>query len=113
MTSNQELYQKILKNHKCLVKYYPYRTGDGGENIISTNSLHKDCDYELKNIVDLMIGLGSALAGNTVRDNKCAVEVIVDGIDFPIYFVFFDFRYYITREIISENEGKNIHWDLI
>lgn len=107
-----ELLELILKNYKRLVTYYPYRTGGYGlENVIASTDNHNSeyADQYLKNFVNLMVQLGASAAGYR-NDNKTAVEVQVDGLDYPIYFYKYDGKYTITKRIDSEHEGTKINW---
>lgn len=109
--TNEEIIQKIKSNHKTLVAYYPYRTGGHGtENeIAETDNFNgKSYDEDLKNLVNLMVQLGAAAGYRP--DNKTAVELEVDGIDFPVYCYMYDGSYHITKKIDSEPGAQKIHW---
>jgi hypothetical protein len=115
MIRDQELLDKIFNNHKMLISYYPYKTGGhGDDNVVAKtdNWSGNQYDYAIKNFVLNIIQLGAALAGRKSGDNKTAVELRVDGIDFPIYCYYYDGLCSITKEIKSEHEPIEIHWVL-
>lgn len=100
-----DLLNKIYKNPKRLVGYYPYPTG-GFEFIAETDdSGHKEYDYQLKNFVHLMVLVG-ALAAERYLDNKTAVAFEVDGIDYLLYAVQYDGRYSICKRVNKEFEER-------
>jgi hypothetical protein len=70
-----------------------------GEVIAETYNYNgQEYNETLKNIVNLMVQLGAVAAGRS-NDNKIAVEVKVDGLNYPVYFCKKDNRFCITKEI--------------
>ncbi len=112
---NKILYNKILKNSKTLVAYYPYPTASMGSPIAETDNHNSDFNnQELRNIVDLMVNLGSCVAGLRPT-NKIAIEVRVEGLDFPVFFCSKDNRFTICKEIKQKDniEPIKILWFLV
>lgn len=102
--------------YKRIVHYYPYPTGgDGLDNIIyEIDRSHKfgtPFAQAMKNFISATIQLGASIAGGK-NDNKTAVKLEVEGIDFPIYLYKYDNSCYITKAIRSEAEGYPIHWNM-
>lgn len=110
--TNEEIIQKIKSNHKTLVAYYPYPTGGNGvsNEIAETDNFNgRKYDEDLKNLVNLMVQLGASVAGYRA-DNKTAVQLEVDGIDFPVYCYMYDGGFHITKQVWSEPGAQKIHW---
>ena len=110
---NSKILKLIKTNSKSLRAYYPYPTGGNGLSnvIVETSGLSpKKYNHELKNIINLLIQLGASVAGYN-NDNKTAVKINVDGLDFPIYCYKYDGKFVITKEI-NYNRSKEIkiHW---
>ena len=104
--NNKELLSHILKNRRWVTTYYPYPTGGyGTENIIvSTDNFNGNTyDEPLRNMVALTIKLGAIGAGCST-DNKTAVKVEVEGLDFPVYFIQYDGKYYLSKEVHCKSE---------
>jgi len=97
-----DLLAKIYKNAKTLIKYYPYPTHGFNSGLIAeTSGFNEDTDYQLKNFVCLMVALGATLAGYHV-DNKTAVALDIEGIDYLIYACQYDGTYSLCKEVNTE-----------
>lgn len=99
--TNEQIYEIFLKNRKVITAYFPYYvTGKSLDDRICYTSNYNGeiVDEQLRNIICNMILIG-ALNALISSDNKTAVEVNVDGLDFPIYLVRYDSHYYITKGI--------------
>jgi hypothetical protein len=105
--TNEEILQKILSGNKKLTAYYTYPTRGAGEQIFETNNWNRGSyDEPLKNVINLGVQLGAAVASCRV-DNKTAVRVEVEGLDFPVYFRRFDGMYCISTDV-SRRSGQEI-----
>jgi len=114
MKNNEEVLDLIIKNSKSLKAFYTYPTAGCGD-VIAETSIHngKEFDHNLKNLINLTVQLGAAAAG-CGNDNKIAVKVIVDQLDYPVYFCKKDGRYCITKDVnaMDKQEPIKINWSL-
>ena len=112
-----DLLEKILRNEKRIVAFYSYPTGGhGSENEIASTSRDygDECNHWLRNFIEITIQLGASLAGQSRNDNKNAVELEIEDINFPIFFYQYDGTCYITSAIRS-NAGATktkINWNI-
>lgn len=113
--TKEEVLEKILKGYKSIVAYYPYPTGGLGTENEVIRIKHSDEDMQrlvYYNLITVMVQLGAASVGSR-NDNKTAVKVKVDGLDFPVYFVKYDGECYITTEInIRRSQEVKAHWNV-
>lgn len=114
MKTNEKVLDIILKNYKTITAFYHYPTAGCGEVIAETYDYNGQTYNEtLRNIINLTVHLGAVAAGRS-NDNKIAVEVKVDGLDYPVYFCKKDARYCITKEInpMDKQEPIKIRYSL-
>lgn len=96
---NTEILQKILSGNKKLVAYYPYPARGFYETIAETDNWNgNQYDEPLKNFINLCVLLGANAAGRRRIDNKTAVKMEVEGLDFPVYLRRYDGCYGIYKE---------------
>lgn len=111
--NNAEILQKILSGHKKLVAYYPYPArGFDGEIAATDNHNGNQYDELLKNFINLCIQLGAALADRKI-DNKTAVKMEVEGLDFPVYLRKTNGYYGILKEALPGDKIEiPISWNI-
>lgn len=121
--TNEEIISKILTNYKTIREYFIYPTRIKNEadiilqikqsGSIKGESLSEEAVEEeaLRNLINVIVQLGAAAASGR-PDNKTAVKVEVEDLDFPIYFVRKDTFYSIVKEIKSESEGIKLNWKI-
>ncbi len=102
---NKELFEKIIKSQKTLVNYYPYPSSGHGDVIAETCDYRSNFDIGVKSIIDLMVQLGAEAADKSA-DNKTAVEVKVEGLDYNVFFCRKDGRYCVTTKVNAMDGQK-------
>ncbi len=93
------------------IAYYSYPTGTVGTSYIaSERRVEENYSTEVNlnnnnvvNVVDIQLNKALKMLGFK-RDNKEAVMCEVEGLDFPVYFVSYDFDRIICTEI-NKNRG--------
>lgn len=105
MESKEILLERIRKNRKEIIEFYPYPTGGyGTENeILKINYDYESGDLiDMRNFIEAVIQIG-ALVSKRRNDNKIAVGIMVDDILEPIYFYKYDGSYHITTQVIQRD----------
>lgn len=101
---DESILNTIFNNGKVITEYYVYPTGGYGEEIASTNNWSGNkYDYRIKNFVDFAVQIGAAVSGKLYPDNKTAVKIEVDGLNYPIYCYRYDGLYSITKNIVQRD----------
>lgn len=111
--TNEEILQTILSNYKTIVAYCAYPTYSNSGNVIAeTNDYNgRTHDELLRNFITLFVQLGASVAGYKLQ-NKSAVKVKVDGLDYFVYFRRFDKSYSITTAVKPEAPEIPIQWEV-
>lgn len=95
--------QQIINGKKELVTYHSYPTGTYSSHIIAECD-RDDFDNPVLKVCKETLDEACRRLGRN-RDNKEAVRCKIEGIEQPIYFHFFDFKYKIL-DGIKDNGGS-------
>ncbi len=98
--SKEMLENNIINAEKTFVSYHSYPTGTvSASHIIETS----DKESVMYKHIDEVLNIGVGKLGIR-RDNKEAVQCMLEGFDKPVYFCAYDFNRIICYEINSKDD---------
>jgi hypothetical protein len=102
--SKEEILKAILIGDKTIKKYYRYPTGPGTTSDILFEFNYDDKELSVNsllciNLIEAYMKLGARMDNNSRTDNKTAIELKIENLDFPIYFAQYDNRFFISTSV--------------